>query len=235
MFIGHLALGFAAKKAAPRTSLGTLFLAAQLPDLLWPVFLLLGLESAAVAPGNTVVSPLAFLDYPLSHSLLADVGWGFLLAGVYAVIRKNYRGALWLWVLVVSHWVLDFVSHGPDMPLYPSGHLLVGLGLWNSLPATLLVELTMFAAGVAIYARATRPRDRIGSIAFGSLAVVLVLIYLVGIFGPPPPNITAVALAGLAGGWLFLAWAYWADRHRQVVPSQLPAPSPRASNGVGGV
>lgn len=219
MFIGHMAVGFAAKKVSPRTSLGTLFLAAQLPDLLWPVFLLLGLEHAAVAPGNTVVTPLVFLDYSLSHSLLADVGWGLILAGAYAVIKRNYQGAFWLWALVVSHWVLDAISHRPDVPLYPGGYPLMGLGLWNSLPATLVVECALFAAGVALFASATRPRDKTGTLALAALVVVLLILYLLSLFGPPPPNITAVAVTNLASGIVFLPWAYWMDRHRQAVSS----------------
>jgi hypothetical protein len=218
MFIGHIAVGFAAKKATPKTSLGTLLLAAQLPDLVWPILLLLGVEHAALAPGSTAVTPLAFLDYPLSHSLLADVGWGLSLAGVYAVLKKNFRGAFWLGICVVSHWVLDAISHRPDMPLYPGGRVLVGLGLWNSRGGTMTVELGMFAASVAIYLSVTQARDRIGVWAFWLLNILVVILYLGNLFGPPPPSIAAVAYGDLIGGWLLVAWCFWIDRHRLAAP-----------------
>ncbi len=213
MFIGHFAVALAAKKANPSTSLGTLLLAAQLPDLLWPIFLLVGLEHAAISPGATAVTPLAFLDYPLSHSLLADAGWGLVLAGVYTIFRKNFRGACWLWVLVISHWVLDAISHQPDMPLWPGSGILVGLGLWNSRGATLTVELVMFGFAVGLYTNITKPRDRIGTAALGSFVAFLFVLYLGNLFGPPPPSIKPVAIAGL-GIWLLVAWGYWIDRHR---------------------
>jgi LexA-binding, inner membrane-associated putative hydrolase len=221
MFIGHIAVGLAAKKVSPRTSLGTLVLAAQLPDLIWPVLLLLGVEHAAIVPGSTAVTPLGFLDYPLSHSLLADAGWGLILAGIYHVLKKNTRGAFWLWVCVVSHWILDAISHRPDMPLYPGGHILVGLGLWNSRAGTMTVELGMFAAGVVIYLSATEARDRTGQWAFWSLNVFLILLYFGNLFGPPPPSITAVAYAGTFGVWLLIVWCFWIDRHRLTRPVTL--------------
>jgi hypothetical protein len=221
MFIGHIAVAYAAKKAAPKTSLGTLLLAAQLPDLLWPAFLLLGLEHAAIVPGSTAVTPLAFTDYPLSHSLLADIGWGLVLAGVYALWKKNIRGALWLCACVVSHWVLDAISHRPDMPLYPGGHILVGWGLWNSKLGTVTVEMGIFLAGMAIYLSATRAWDRKGVWSFWLLNMLLVIIYFGNLFGPPPPSITAVAYAGLMGGWTVVLWGAWIDRHRVAAPASL--------------
>jgi len=212
MFIGHFGLALAAKKVAPRPSLGTLVLAAQLADGLWPIFLLLGWERVAIVPGITPVTPLDFTSYPYSHSLLADVAWAALLSGGYYALRRDRNGAFWLAVLVLSHWVLDFASHRPDMPLWPGGPV-EGLGLWYSLPATLAVEFALFAAGAWLYASATRARDRWGSVLFWLFLVVLAALYLAAVFGPPPPSVRALAMSGLAG-WLFVAWAYWIDRHR---------------------
>src|SRR5262249_10756160 len=144
-------------------SLGTLVLAAQLPDGVWPILLLLGWEQVAIEPGITAVTPLDFVSYPYSHSLVAAVLWAGLLAGGYYALRRNRKGALWLGPLVRSHWVLDLVSHRPAMPLWPDGPR-VGLGLWNSLPATLAVEFALFGAGAWIYASATRARDRWGGV-----------------------------------------------------------------------
>ena len=222
MFIGHFGVALAAKKVAPRTSLGTLVMAAQFVDLLWPIFLLLGVERVLIAPGTTAVTPLDFLSYPLSHSLLADLGWACLFAGIYKLVKRDSRGAVCLWFVLFSHWLLDALSHRPDLPLYPGSSTYVGLGLWNSRGWTFLVESAIFALGATLYRRTTRPRDRIGSYAFRSFIALLFLIYLINIFGPPPPSERAIANAAL-GMWLFVVWAYWLDRHRRV-----GSPPPRA-------
>jgi len=120
VFIGHFAVALAAKTAAPRTSLGTLVMAAQFADLLWPIFLLLGVERVAIAPGNTAVTPLDFISYPLSHSLLAEVGWACLFAGVYTLVKHDSRGALCLWFVLMSHWVLDALTHRPTCHSTPA-------------------------------------------------------------------------------------------------------------------
>jgi hypothetical protein len=222
VFIGHFGVALAAKKVAPRTSLGTLVMAAQFADLLWPLFLLLGVERVIIAPGTTAVTPLDFISYPLSHSLLADLGWASFFAGIYKVVKHDSRGAVCLWFVVLSHWLLDALSHRPDLPLYPGSSTYVGLGLWNSRMGTILVESAIFVIGARLYAKATHPRDRIGSYAFRSFIALLYLFYLINIFGPPPPSEKALAFAAL-GMWLFVAWAYWVDCHRVVGP-----PPPRA-------
>lgn len=217
MFIGHLAAAMAAKHAAPRVSLGWLFAAAQLPDLIWPVLLLAGVERARVAPGDTAFTPLAFDHYPWSHSLLMVALWGGALAAAYRWRRgREARSAPVLIGLVVSHWVLDWVTHRPDLPLVPGAGPRLGLGLWNSVAATLVVELLLFAAGVALYARATRPRDGTGRWAWWGLVATLLVIHVANAFGPPPPGMTAVAVGGIAI-WLLVSWAGWADRHRAAV------------------
>ena len=162
MFIGHFAIGFAAKTAAPRVSLGTLFLAAQFIDLLWPTFLLMGLERVRIEPGATVVTPLVFEHYPWSHSLLAVLGWAALLAGLHFLLRRDRRSALILAGLVLSHWLLDLLVHRPDLPLWPWGGSVLGLRLWSSLTLTLALEVPLFMLGVWLYSRSTRPLDRTG-------------------------------------------------------------------------
>lgn len=223
MFIGHLALGFAAKRAAPKVSLGTLLLAVQFVDMLFPIFVLLGIEHLRIVPGITVVAPLDLYDMPWTHSLLAGVVWGVLFAAVWYARKRDARTALLLVGLVISHWVLDWISHGPDMPLFPGGGPKLGLGLWNSLAGTVVVEGALFAAGVALYFRATRPRDKVGRYALWALIGFLVLVYVLNLTAPPPPSITAMAWAGQAG-WLLLLWAVWIDRHR--TPSNPPRASP---------
>jgi hypothetical protein len=213
VFLGHFAVAFAAKRAAPRVSLGTLFLAAQLADLAWPTLVLLGFESFIIRPGITAVTPLDFTYYPYSHSLIALAGWGAGLAVAFLLLRRNARGAATLLALVLSHWLLDFASHRPDMPLTIGGGERLGLGLWHSVPATLLVEGALFAACAWLYARATRPADRTGRWSLIALVAFLVLVYLASVFGPPPPDVAAVAWSAQAI-WLLVLWAYWIDRHR---------------------
>jgi hypothetical protein len=212
MFIGHAAVALAAKPLAPRTSLALLLAAAFWVDMVWPLFLLLGIEQVRIDPGNTAFTPLDFVHYPWTHSLAAALAWSALFG--LACLRSGKRVALILGLLVFSHWVLDAVSHRPDLPLWPGSMTLVGLGLWNSVPATMLVEGAMFAAGVWLYVRSAPSRDRVGTRAFWGLVGFLVLAYLGNVFGPPPPSVPAIAIAGLAGGILFTAWAWWADRHR---------------------
>jgi hypothetical protein len=214
MFVGHFGLGFGAKRAAPAMSLGTLFLACQFADLLWPTLVLLGVEQVEVQPGATKMTPLNFVSYPYSHSLLALCVWGVVFGvGYLAIRRARVSAAITIALLVVSHWLLDFITHRPDLPLTLSGPARVGLGLWSSIPATLAVEGLIFAGGIAVYTRATVPRDRIGSIGLWSLVVFLVVVYLASSFGPPPPTAAAVAWSAQAM-WLLVAWAYWVDGHR---------------------
>jgi hypothetical protein len=215
MFIGHFAVGFGAKRFAPAVSLGTLFLACQFADLLWPLLVIAGIEHVAIRPGVTAVTPLEFVSYPYSHSLMAGAAWGLLFAWVYVWLRKSRPSTgVVLAFVVVSHWVLDALTHGPDMPVLISGPLRVGLGLWNSYAATIVVEGLMFASGLALYARSTRAVDRTGSAALWSLVGFLLIVYVANLFGPPPPSGMAAAWGALAM-WLLVAWGYWIDRHRR--------------------
>ncbi len=216
MFIGHYALGLAAKRIAPRTSLGTLFLAPSLADLLWPVFLLLGWERVRVTGGANPFLTLTFDAYPLSHSLLTLIGWGVVLAVLYRWRSGDARAATVVALLVVSHWVLDFVTHVPDMPLYPGGPT-VGLGLWNSVAGTVIIEGSMFVAGAWIYVTTTRARDAVGRYALWALLAFLVVSYVASLFTGPPPTLQAIEFGGIVFGWLFVGWAAWADRHREGV------------------
>ena len=218
MFIAHFGVAMAAKKVAPRPSLGTLVLGAQLLDGIWPLLVLLGWERVAIVPGITAASPLDFTSYPYTHSLVASVLWGALLALAYYALRRDRNGALWLGALVVSHWLLDWIAHRPDLPLWPGGPR-TGLGLWYSLSATLIAEFGLFGVGAWIYASVTRARDALGGVLLWAFVIVLGALYLAALFGPPPPSPEAVAVTGLAG-WLFVAWGYWIDRHRVAVDAR---------------
>ena len=214
MFIGHYAIGLAAKKAAPKVSLGTLFISVQLLDLLWPLFLLLGIEHVRIVPSITAFSPLDLYDYPISHSLVMSLIWSLALALIYFAARRYKMGAWIVAAGVFSHWILDFITHRPDMPIMPASQTYVGLGLWNSVPATILVESAMYIAGVVLYARSTTAIDRLGKYAFWALVVFLGISYVMSIVAGPPPSEQAIAIGGLSL-WLIVLWGYWIDRHRR--------------------
>ena len=214
MFLGHFALALGAKRIAPAVSLGTLFLAVQFADLLWPTLLLLGVEQVEIDPGNTLVTPLNFISYPYSHSFAMLLVWGIVFAVVYRVARRgSAAAAITIGVLVFSHFVLDVITHRPDMPITISGEQKIGLGLWNYPGTTLAVESVMFIGGALMYSMVTRARDRIGRLALWSLIAFMAAIYFANLYGPPPPNVQTIAIAGHLQ-WLFVFWAYWIDRHR---------------------
>jgi membrane-bound metal-dependent hydrolase YbcI (DUF457 family) len=217
MFVGHFAVALGAKRAAPRIPLGLLVGAGIALDLLWPLFLLAGLETVRIDPGNTAFTPAAFDHYPWSHSLLMAVVWGGLLALVAMPRLRSAADAAVVGAVVVSHWVLDYVTHRPDMPLWP-GSAKFGLGLWNSIPATFIVEGTMFAAAVYLYQSAFPARDRTGRWALVGLVVFTSVIWAIGPWSPPPADVHAIAYVGLAT-WLFPIWARWIERHRYSRPS----------------
>jgi len=216
MFIGHLALGFAAKRAAPRVSLAMLFTAAQFADILWPVLIALGIEQVRIAPGITAFTALDFVSYPYSHSLVFLIGWGLALGLVYRLITGNAQAVIIIAALVVSHWVLDFATHRPDMPIFPGGAKF-GLGLWNSVPATLIIESVLYAAGLWIYLRYTQARDKIGRWGLIALAIFLVVVYLASV-GAAPSSLQGIYIPAIAGIILLTAWSWWADRHRAARP-----------------
>jgi len=216
MFIGHFAVGFAAKKFAPRTSVALLIAATQFSDLLWPIFLLLGWEHVRIAPGDTRYTPLDLYDFPWSHSLLMVAVWATAFALVYYALTKYSRGSMIIWICVVSHFLLDWISHRPDMPLYPGAAQRYGLGLWNSIPGTMIVEFAMLAIGVWLYLRTTRARDGIGRYAFAAYIFLLLLIDVGDRFSAPPNSVAELAWTGVIASPILILWAWWFDRHRFV-------------------
>jgi len=217
VFVGHLAVALAAKARAPQISLGYWVAAAIALDLLWPVFLLLGIERVTIAPGATAFTPLIFDSYPWSHSLAMAAVWGMLAAALARWRGQSFGVAVLLALVVLSHWLLDYATHAPDMPLWPGASPRIGLGLWQSVPATLLIEGIMFTGAVALYLRRTRAIDRTGHVSFWSFILISAAIWAAGPWSPPP-NTRALAWVGLAATWLLVAWAAWADKHRAPRP-----------------
>ena len=216
MFVGHIGVALGAKGVAPKVPLPVLILAAAFLDVLWPIFLMAGIEHAQIEPGFTIVSPLNFYDYPYSHSLAAALLWAGAFGFAYRLLRDDSWGGWVLGALVLSHWPLDAIVHRPDLPIYPGGPERYGYAVWNSVEQTLLLEGAIFLAGILIYWGTTQARDRTGVYSFWSLMLLLGLLWLDSIFGPPPPSMTVVAVAGLAGAAIVFVWAGWIDRHRVV-------------------
>jgi len=219
MFIGHYAVGMAAKKWAPKASLGTLVAAAIWLDIVWPIFLLLGLEHFRISPGITKMSPFDFYDYPLSHSLIMALAWAGLLGLLYLMLGKNDNKGAWIvGGLVVSHWFLDYIVHRPDLPILPAEQGFMnhryGLGLWDHPAVAIPLEVALFAAGFWLYLTSTKALDSKGKWSLWAFGAVLAAFYVASLVSPPPTNpnlVTLMALFQLA----FVAWAYWIDDHRK--------------------
>jgi len=215
MFIGHFGVALGAKKFAPRTSLGSLFFAAQFLDLVWPILLLLGLEHVRIAPGITRMSPLDFYDYPITHSLLTAAVWSAVVGAAYFAFRRSGRAASIMGIAVLSHWLLDFLVHRPDLPLWPGGPK-VGLGLWDFWALEMLLEVATFAAGAWLYFSVTRARDKIGRYALWALLFFLFLGWVTSLIAGAPPSARSMAWGGMSM-WIVVPWAWWADRHREAI------------------
>ena len=219
MFIGHYGLAYALKRAEPKLSLGTLFLAVQLVDLAWGATILLGWERVVIAPGWTAASPLQFVSYPLTHSLLAAGLWA-AAAGIAWYTwptrdtSRHGRAALVVALAVASHWFLDAVVHVPDLPLAGDDTRKIGLGLWNSIPWTFTVELALLGVGLALYLTGgsrKHPVRRAWAIGF---TAVLAAMYVATTLGPPPPSVTAIGIGAIVSLLTLAAIGAWIDRGR---------------------
>jgi LexA-binding, inner membrane-associated putative hydrolase len=214
MLVGHFAVGLTAKRNAPTVSLGTLVLAAMLADFLWCILMAAGIEHVRFQPGMGAANYMVATNIGISHSLLMDVLWAAALAAAYFAIRRNRRAAWVIFAAVISHWVLDWISHRPDMPLAPGVHEFFGLGLWTSVPASVIVEGGFWLFAVVLYARSTQPKGRSGIYAYWIVVVLLTLIWYNNVAGPPPPDPHAAPYASFVFFSLVVAWAYWMNRVR---------------------
>jgi len=200
MFVGHYGISFAAKKAEPSIPLWVLFVAVQLLDVLWAPFVLLGVERVRIVPGFTRSNPLDLYYMPYTHSLVAALGWSVAAFLVYRFAARTAptRAATIVGVAVFSHWVLDFLVHRPDLPLYDNSAK-VGLGLWNFPALALSLEAVLLFGGMWLYFRLGTAR-RTAMLVFG---VVMLGIQAYVFFGPPPASDNAAAAAALASYVVF--------------------------------
>jgi len=214
VFVGHLAVALGAKKVEPRVPLAATVAAAFALDLAWPILLLIGAEVVRVSPRDTAFTNLAFESYPWTHSLVMVLLWSAI---VFVVAKKFFgaqRSGAVLGILVLSHWVLDWITHRPDLPLWPGGPV-TGLGLWDSIPGTVGVEAGLFVVGIWLYRSVSKARDRAGALTFAALLVVTGLLWISQPWAPLPGSPTAVAWGAMVL-WLLPPWAVWIERHRRV-------------------
>jgi membrane-bound metal-dependent hydrolase YbcI (DUF457 family) len=221
MFVGHLAVALAAKRYEPDVNLAWFVAGVSALDLVWPLFVLAGLEHVSIVPGATAFTPLVFDSYPWSHSLVMTAIWALLLVTIARAAKVSSSAWTLLAMAVVSHWPLDFITHAPDMPLWPGDSPKLGLSLWNSIPGTLIIEGAMWLVAIAIYLKTLSQRGQRPGWPFWSLIVVSTLMWATSPWGPLPPDERSVALFSLIG-WIVVPWAMWADRARR--PRSRTAP-----------
>jgi hypothetical protein len=213
MYIGHFAVALGTKKFSPALKLGTLFFAVQFLDLLFPILVLLGIEHVRIIPDASPFTRLDLYDYPISHSMLMSLVWSLLIGGLYFLRMKNKTGAIIIGCAVFSHWILDLITHTPDLPLIPGVTPYVGLGLWNSPAGTIIVESAIFITGIIFYLQATKAKDTLGKILPWTIILFLTITYAASIVSAPPSDLAPLAIGGLIQ-WLYIPWGYWIDRHR---------------------
>jgi hypothetical protein len=214
VLVGHVAVGFLAKRIEPGLSLGLCLLAALLADLLLFVFVIAGIERIEFGSGAGAAQFLHAVNIGYSHSLVMGVVWAGLLAGAYYVLRHDTRAATILAVGVLSHWALDVISHQPDMPLAPGVSTVLGFRLWSSIPATLAIEGGFWIAALIVYARMPARRRSGSWIVLAGGAILLTLAWIGNIAGPPPSNPRIAPVSSLIFFMLVVAWGYSLNRLR---------------------
>ena len=202
MFVGHYSVSFAARARGFAIPLWVLFIAVQLLDVVWAPLVLLGVEKVRIVPGITASNPLDLYYMPYTHSLLAAILWSVAAAVAYrfAVPSAGRTAPFVIGVAVFSHWVLDFVVHRPDLPVYDDAAK-VGLGLWNYPVAAFGVESLLLFGGMWLYLAGHRKRVTL-IVLFG---LVMLAIQAYVFFGPPPASDKAAAVTALAAYAIFAA------------------------------
>lgn len=217
MLIGHYGAALIGKSYAKRVSLGWMFVSVQLLDLIWPILVAAGVEHVEFVPARNVFLSLHFINYPISHSLLGASVWAALAGFAYGRFSRDVQGGWAIACGVLSHWFCDAIVHQHDLPLLPNARIEVGLGLWQSLPATLLVEGGLFLIGAALYLRATSARDRTGVWLWWFLAALMVATFALNLF-PPPSSRLLLGILGFVSFAVPGMFAFWVDRHRVSEP-----------------
>ena len=234
MLVGHFAVAFLGKRIEPRISLGTLMLAAMLADILWCAFMIAGIEEIRARQGATVaglrmVDAMEATQIAFSHSLVMLIVWSAVAGCLFFLRSRNRRAAWIISAIVISHWFLDFASHPPDMPLAPFFSQRLGLGLWNSIPATIVIEGFVWVFAIQLYVRSTRSENRVGVFVLWAGIVLLTLIWFANIAGPPPRDFSDIGYSSLTLFGITVGWAYRVNRWRGRRLSERPRRDGRAA------
>jgi membrane-bound metal-dependent hydrolase YbcI (DUF457 family) len=221
MFVGHYGPSFAIKAVRPAVSLWLVFIAVQLVDVLWAILVLLGVEKVRIIPGITASNPLDLYYMPYTHSLIGAIFWSLAVAFVVWLLPRvaTRSVAVWIGVAVFSHWILDFLVHRPDLPLYDDT-LKIGLGLWNFPVVALSLEAALLFGGMILYLRVTAPINAIGRVGLPVFGVVMLAIQSYIFFGPPPVSPAAAAFTALGSYIVFAVLAEWLAHHRRQAADQ---------------
>jgi len=209
VFVGHYGASFAGKAMERRIPLWVLFLAVQWIDVLWSIFVLLGIEKVRIVPGITASNALDLYYMPYTHSLVAALAWsgfGFLVCQLVPRLRGVGTGII-VAAAVFSHWILDLIVHRPDLAIFRSWNKM-GLGVWNYRAAAFALEMAVLLGGAALLLLEFRRRVRL-------VAFVLLLAGIqtyATFFFPPPPSDHAAAVSALASYVALALIAWWVDR-----------------------
>ena len=214
MYIGHFAPALAARAASPDAPrLGTLFVAAQLVDLAFFTFALVGVENMRVVPGITAINPMDLYDMPYTHSLVGTSVWAIGLGIVVWWWLRSSAAAAWAAMVVLSHWLLDLIVHRPDLTIAGTPPKL-GLGLWNYPAIEMPLELGLVALSFWFYL--SRTRGPVGPALI--LLAVMLAFQAINWFGPQPTEYSiAMPLTALFSYAMLIALAHWVGttrRHR---------------------
>lgn len=212
MFVGHYGVSFAARKLEPSIPLWVLFLAVQFLDVLWAPLVLAGVEKVRIVPGFTATNPLDLYYMPYTHGLIAAVLWSCIGGIAYQLVARpsRRRASVIVGLAVFSHWVLDFIVHRPDLPLYDNTAK-VGLGLWNAPVLAFLLEVAILFGGMWFCLRGRLARS-MGTLVFG---VVMFAFEAYIFFGPPPVSGGAIAATALFAYAVFAAVIWWLQDRRR--------------------
>ena len=212
MFVGHYGPSFAAKKTEPSVPLWVLFIAVQFLDILWAPLVLLRIEKVRIVRHFTASNALDLYYMPYTHGLLTALFWS-LFAGVlyYFVVRSSPRQAgVVVGLAVFSHWVLDFIVHVPDLPLYGNAAK-VGLGLWNTPALAYPLESAVLLGGMWLCLRRRQART---SQAWTLGGLLLVIQAYNTFLAPPPTSDRVFAVTALVAYAVFAVAIWWLEDRR---------------------
>ncbi len=218
MFIGHYGPSFAIKAIRPAIPIWLLFIAVQLVDIAWAILVFLGIEKVRIVPGITASNPLDLYYMPYTHSLVGAGLWAAAAIVLCKPLRgvRNWSAAAWMGAAVFSHWLLDWLVHRPDLPLYDDT-MKVGLGIWNYPAIALALEALLLFGGMIMYLRRTQAINAIGRLGPPVFGILMLAIQGYIFFGPPPASPGAAAITALLSYFVFAVVAHWLDRQRHHV------------------